>query len=379
MASEFIPVKSAISSNLVAPDPPKEHKAPAPKTEKYTRTYLKYNFGTAERPNLGSPNFELSRCFARVKLNEKGKWKLNVNIKNQEDMKGLNQLYMASCVAVEKYKASYGLRSFTAANPGEFRGLYFYIQDKNTGQISEGSDPIMSFHIDNDSIFKVMDFELDGSGQMIIDPKTGIPKYTETPKDWHSLKDTSFECVPIFCFRDLYHNNAAGSLPIPSLYVRSCLLLTPPSKKNSVDSKKSSTVSDILKTASPEELNALVEYIKKMKMGQSSESSLFEQPSAPTQAPAPSQQQPSAPAPQPSVQGFHPGQGGPGPQMYPQGPYQGYAPQGPPGMGFPQTPAGMGFPQTPSMGHPQFQQPSQMIDLSQFVQPQGPNLSLHKM
>ena len=363
MASEFIPVKFAISSNLVAPDPPKEHKTQPPKTDKYTRTYLKYNFGTPERANLGAPNFELSRCFARVKLNEKGKWKLNVNLKNQEDLKGLNQLYMASCVAVEKYKANYGLRSFTAANPGEFRGLYFHIQDKNSGQISEGSDPMMSFHIDNDSVFKIMEFELDETGNMIVDAKTGIPKYSETPKDWHSLKDTSFECVPIFCFRDLYHNNAAGSLPIPSLYVRSCLLLTPPSKKNSVDSKKSTTVSELLKSASAEELNALVEYMKKMKTGQASEASLFDQPSAPTPAPTPAPQQAPVQTPQPSLQGYHPG-----PQMYGQGPYQGYTPQG-------QAPPGMGFPQTPS----QFQQPSQMIDLSQYVQPQGPNVNLMKM
>jgi len=55
--STYIPAANIVATNLKAPNFPKE--ITSPKGEKYTRTYLSYNIGSAERPVLSEALFEL--------------------------------------------------------------------------------------------------------------------------------------------------------------------------------------------------------------------------------------------------------------------------------------------------------------------------------
>lgn len=262
MTSIFIPVANAKADDLQAPNPPKEYQLPPPKTEKYTRTYLQYNYNG----RLSDPLFELSKTVANVKKKvkeNKTEWKLNLRLRNQEDIRGCAQLDMGIRQIVFKYKGKYKVNSFTVENPGELRGIFFYSRD-DSGNIIEGTDPQMSFKMDDKTAFKKMNFEFGPDGQVVIDPETNLPKYTEEIIDYKTLENKSFECGLVFCLRDLYHSNG---MPVPQLFVRTCWVLSPPTERGAVDSKQSAVLKDFLQSATSEQLNTLMSMIDQLKSG----------------------------------------------------------------------------------------------------------------
>lgn len=263
MTSIFIPVANANADDLQAPNPPKEYQLPPPKTEKYTRTYFQYNYNG----RLSDPLFELSKTVANVKKKvkeNKTEWKLNLRLRSQEDIRGCAQLDMGVRQAVFKYKGKYKVNSFTVENPGELRGIFFYSRD-DSGNIIEGTDPQMSFKMDDKTAFKKMNFEFGPDGQVVIDPATNLPKYTEEIIDYKTLENKSFECGLVFCLRDLYHSNG---MPVPQLFVRTCWVLSPPTERGAVDSKQSAVLKDFLQSATSEQLNTLMSMIGQLKSGQ---------------------------------------------------------------------------------------------------------------
>lgn len=338
MTSIFIPVANVVAENLQAPNPPKEYTLPPPKTEKYTRTYLQYNYGTPEHPRLSDPLFELTKTVANVKKkvkDNKTEWKLNLRIRSQEDLRGCNQLDMGVRRIVFKYKGKYKVNSFTVENPGELRGTFFYARD-DSGNIIEGTDPHMSFKMDDKTAFKKMNFEFTPDGQIVIDSATGLAKYTEEMIDYKSLENKSFDCGLVFCLRDLYHSNG---MPLPQLFVRTCWILSPPSERGSVDSKQSAVLKDFLQGANAEQLNTLMTMINELKTGQAS--SLLE--SIKSGADSSSQGTlPSLPAPPTNNQ----------PSVGPQSSQQNQVPT-------------VSYPSLPHA--PQTSSPSPMIDLSTYM------------
>src|SRR5665648_488855 len=211
--STFIPLSACNGANLSAPNPPKEYKTQPPKTEKYTRTYFQYNYGTVERPTIAEPLFELQIASGIVKRNPKGAWKLNLRVKNEADRAGAQQLDWGVKQCVFKWKGKFGCYNFTVENPGDLRGSMFFGRTED-GEVIQGSDPIMSLKMDDKTRFK----ELRVNG---TDPATGQVRYAEIPIDYKMLEGKSIECGVVFCARDLYH---AQGTTLPQFFTRSCLI-----------------------------------------------------------------------------------------------------------------------------------------------------------
>ena len=370
MTSVFIPVANAIAANLVAPNPPKEYSSAPPKSEKYTRTYFQYNFGTPEKAFLSEPIFELTKTKANIKKKIKdGKvtWKLNLTLRDQSDVNGCMQLDLGVRNAVFKYKGQFKQFSFTVENPGNLNGTFFYSRTPE-GQIIDGTNPIMSFKFDDKTLFKKLIFVFDESGAPIMDPTTGLPRYTEEAVDYKLLENMSFECGLTFSVRDLYQTG--GAMPLPQLFARTCWILSPPSQRGEVDSKQSTVLKSFLQGANSEELTTLMAVIDKLKLGQAS--SLLE--SLKGGQAASGQGYPQLPAPSaggsyaPPVNGsFAPPAG----QLALPAPSAGgsYAPQGSGSYAPPAS--GQGYPQLPAPGSaPQQQQKSPTIDLTAYMNPQ---------
>ena len=377
MSSLFIPVQQAVATNLVAPNPPKEPQKLPPGASAYTRTYFQYNYGTAEKPFLSDPLFELQKTKASIKKKVKdGKvtWKLNLILRDENDINGCKQLDVGVRNAVAKYKGQFKQFSFTVENPGNLNGVFFYSRTPE-GQIIEGTSPMMSFKMDPDkTTFAKLIPHFDASGALVIDQVTGQPKYSEELLDYKTLENTSFECGLVFCLRDLYHTGSA--MPLPQLFVRTCWILSNPSQKGSVDFKQSSVLANFLKDAKPEDLDTLAALIDKLKADKGSlletagskpgQLALPAPPStsASQSPPAPSQGYPQGP-PAPS-QGY--------PQSYPpqsnpaasQGYPQSYPPQTPPQARPVQVP---GLPQQGSGAPSVAQAPGPSIDLTAYMNP----------
>lgn len=268
MTSTYIRVAEAKAENLVAPNPPKDYTLPPPKTEKYTRTYFQYNFGTPEKAFLSEPIFELTKTKANIKKTEKdGKfiWKLNLTLRDEDDIRGCAQLDKGIGQCVFKYKGQFKQYTFNPENPGGLRGTFFYSRTPE-GEIIDGTAPIMSLKFDDKSIFHKLNFMFDENGAAIVDQTTGLPKYTEEPVDYKKLENMSFECGLTFSLRDLYQSG--GTMPSPQLFVRTCWILSAPSQRGAVDSKQSSVLRNFLQGASAEDLTTLMAVVDQLKSGQ---------------------------------------------------------------------------------------------------------------
>lgn len=310
----FIHISQVNGANFSAPNAPSKPKAAK---NNYTRLYLMYNYGTQENPSVAQPLFEMSITQGTVKGaipqgGNKLTWKLNLRVKDERDRAGCSQVDIGIRNCLAKWKAKYGLFNFSAENPGDLRTTIFYGRDKETGEIFQGTDPILSLKHDDNSKYTQLKPVLDAAGNPVYDPVTGQPKYAEVPIDYKTLDGKEITCSVVVCARDLYHSQG---LPAPQFYVRSCMVLNI-SDKGSVDHvSKSESVRQYL-MQNPDILNTLAEQIEKLKTGQTSLLTPSDQggqlPPASSSArpalPAPSsgmvisQQPPApAPAPQPSV------------------------------------------------------------------------------
>lgn len=260
--STYIPASQIDANMLSAPKDPQEITSKK-SGEKFTRTFLQYNYGTAERPQCSEPLFELRICKGNIKKNEKGEVKLNLSITDQQDLVGLGQLNLAFALCVDKYKGRFGIKSFNPQNPGELRGAFFYPQDKE-GNVLAGSTPIMSLKINEKSRFKVIKSKLNADKQMIY-LADGTPDIEEEIVNINTLIGKQVECSVVFNPRDLYHTRG---VPIPQLYVRSCMMLSI-TDSGDVEHGKSDMVKQFLQQ-NPEMLNTLAEQLAKLKSGETS-------------------------------------------------------------------------------------------------------------
>lgn len=256
-----------VAEKLHAPNPPKditvESKNSPGTKESYTRTYLSYNYGDEVKPYYSEPLFELNICKGRLKLNKKGVIKLNLTIKDQGDIAGLDQLSKGFALVVNKYKTKFMLKNFTPENPGELRGAYFHPVTED-GSIIAGSSPIVSLKMDNKTVFKSIKPRIDPTTKAPIMMPDGTPDFEEVIEDYKNLINKEIECSVIFSARDLYRSTGT---PLPQMFVRSCIMFSV-SAAGEVEHNKSAMVTKYLRD-NPALLDTLVEQIARLKTGQS--------------------------------------------------------------------------------------------------------------
>lgn len=298
--SHFVSASQIVANKLMAPSPPKDITVTKNgKSETYTRTYLSYDYGTPQKPVISEALFELRITTAKVKLNKKQEYKLNVIIKDDGDTHGLEELSKGFALVVEKYKNKYGLRNFDPNHPGELRGAFFYPATTD-GELIAGAPPMVSLKMNEKTIFKILEPKIDESGNPVmmqvakIDPITNKtvmvpgdePDFIETKIDYKTLVDKQLICSVIFNPRDLYRSTGT---PLPQLFVRSCMIVAPPTDNGEVEHSKSEMVRSYLQE-NPEMLNSLADIISKLKVGE--KVSLFDTPSKEL-SPTPSVNSPS--------------------------------------------------------------------------------------
>ncbi|CAN5700555.1 hypothetical protein BH23THE1_BH23THE1_29930 [soil metagenome] len=265
--STFISIKDCIAANLQAPNPPKEIASKS--GEKYTRTYLSYNYGTIERPYLAEPLFELKICKGRVKKNAKGVTKLNLTITDPDDIKGMDQLSSGFALCVEKHKGKFGLKKFDPESPGDLHGALLYPSNEEGKEI-EGASPIASLKMNEKTKFKLL--------KPKIDPETkepiyvdSVPDFEEEVIDYNTLLDKQIDCSVVVSARDMYRSSG---MPVPQMFVRSCMVLSM-SDNGEVEHTRSEMVRGFL-LQNPEILNTLADQIAKMKAGGGEKPSLLQ-------------------------------------------------------------------------------------------------------
>ena len=289
MSAKYIPVSAIIGTNLKAPNPPKEITNQA-SGEKYTRTYLSYDFGRPGKPEQSEALFEMQVCSAKLKLNAKGKYKLNAILKNEGDLAGFGQLSYGFALVVDQYKNKFGLRNFNPANPGDLRGAFFYPETIEK-ELIEGADPIVSLKIDDrKSKFSVLKPKVDLNGEAIMEEYEALDEsgqlvkgtsqaYSEEKVDFKTLIDKQFDCSIIVCARDLYRS--AGT-PLPQMFVRSCMILSSPTASGEVEHTKSDMVRKFLQQ-NPDAANTMNNLAEQMAgLKNSTTPSLFDGPSSTT-------------------------------------------------------------------------------------------------
>ena len=277
--STFIYALDINAKNLKAPNVPKE--ITSPKGEKYTRTYLSYNYGTLDKPYLAEALFELRICKAKVKLNKKKEHKLNAIITDPADLKGLTELSLGFAYCVESYKNKFGLRNFDPQHPGDLRGSFFYPASED-GELIAGASPIVSLKMNEKTKFKVLKPKINpGTNEPIMLPN-GSPDFEEELIDYKTLVDKQLDCSIIFNARDLYRSSGT---PLPQMFVRSCMILNM-SDSGEVEHAKSEVVRNFLQQ-NPDALNTLLEQIAKLKTGTAGSTSLLQSANAPKSDPIP--------------------------------------------------------------------------------------------
>ena len=292
--STYIPVTRAAGTNFSAPNPPKE--ITAKNGEKYTRTYMTYNYGTVDRPYMAEALFELQICKGKVKKNKKGEYKLNLIIEKQEDQAGLTQVSLGFAICVDKYKNKFGLRNFSPQATGDLRGAFFYPATED-GEIIAGANPIVSLKINDKSKFKMLKPKInpETNEPIYID---GIPDFEEELLDYKTLLDKQLDCSVVINPRDLYRSSG---MPLPQIFTRSCMILNM-SESGDVEHAKSDMVRSFLQQ-NPEVLNNLAEQIAKLKTGGATVSLLQTVDTSKTETPPaqtlPQQQSPTASSPSP--------------------------------------------------------------------------------
>ena len=378
MSSQVISVTEAQPQNFAAPSPPKTPKSAAEKGLDYTRTYLKYNYGTQEEPYWDDPIFELKPCTGIIKRNEKGAIKLNLLIEDKDDLTGLKRIDTAIPYCIDAHKDAFNLGEFNPQYASGIRGCTFIPKDKKTNVPARDAIPLMSLKHDTQTKFKYYEILKNPDGTVTYDDE-GLPtEYKEIIVPIEKLVGQRITCSVFVCVRDLYHG---GGLPIVQLFVRSCVILSA-EVATEVDHTQSQAVRHFLSTTVDDSLGSTMS-----KLMEQQESILTAPPAAPEQKPQqytapPQQQQYSVPPQQqysapPQQQYSAP----PQQQQYSMAPQQQYsspptfAPQPSPApTSYTVPPTGQQqYSYTAPMTMPQMPSPSTMQggDLSAFLQQQA--------
>lgn len=248
----YTPVATITPANLCAPNEPKEYTVKN-SSERYTRTYLQYNFGTPDQPKYGEPLFELQVCKGRVRRNNNGDPKLNLTITDEKDIAGLQQLHKAIALCIDKHKAKYSMKNFTPSQLDRVRAPLFYPQDKD-GEPIVGAAPIVTLKINEKSKFKTLRPKLTPHGSPKYGPD-GSVEVVEKVVDYETLLNKQLQCSVVFNVRDIFYTR--GHDPIPTLLVRSCIVLKV-EDSGDIAHTKSTIVASFLKE-NPDALSALLE------------------------------------------------------------------------------------------------------------------------
>jgi len=247
-------------------------KKPPRATHNFTRSYHKYNWGNS----VGDPLFELSICEGKVqcKQDDKGNLSWKVIARPQmSDLKGLDEIEMANRMCVDTFKMQYKQPTFDVNKPeSTWRNLYFWPRDETTGELIEGSLPIMKLGINylsrftkvigynikgvfidikNSPIFEKSDsdnklvnicYTINGINQCLkdVDPEDINP--ATVPIDYKTIEGKQLKFSPVINPSNIYH---AGTVPYPQTYMRSCMILSI-SDKGEVHHNTSSIVRDYL-------------------------------------------------------------------------------------------------------------------------------------
>jgi len=267
-------ISESNGDRLAAQKPPQPLKAKDGSA--FTGTFFTYNYGDEQRPVWSEPLFELQICKGTVKRNEKGKMKLNLVVTDENDLKGMSNLFRGIATVVNQFKNIYGVFDFNPASPSGLRGIHFYPRDQKTGELVKGGQPIVSLKHNDKSKYSYLEILKNPDGSAAVD-QSGQPAYNEIPIDYNTLEGRELQCSVVVCVRDLYH---ATGMPLPRVYVRSCMVLSA-SEKGSVDHTKSETVRKYL-AANPEMIATLYEQMQKQKKP----ASLFDKPGSGTPTPS---------------------------------------------------------------------------------------------
>jgi hypothetical protein len=251
--STYIPAANIIAANLKAPNQPREI---TQNGEKYTRTYLMYDYGVNGKPHIQEPLFELKVCKAKVKLNSKKKYKLNATVSDEADIAGLNQLGLGFVYAVDTHKLKFGLRDFSLQNNYGLRGAYFYPSNES-GELIAGASPIVSLKMNEKTKFTLLKPKMDLETDQPIYDELG-PVYDLEPIDYKTLLDKQFDCSIVISARDLYRSSG---VPSPQIFVRSCMIVSKPTESGEVEHSKSEMVRSFLQQ-NPDLINMMAEYNK---------------------------------------------------------------------------------------------------------------------
>lgn len=255
MAS-FIPVAKASRNCLIA-TPPKTQKSKEGNVS-YLRSLINYNYGTPEKPIVKAAMFEFAICTGRVRQKEnngKLEWKLNLVIKDENDIKGCEELSQGTYQEVYKHRALFKMNSFNPqyVAPESCRGVYFIPTDQETGQVIQGAHPMVSLKIGDRSEFHVVSY---------VNPDD--PNSIKTERiDYKTLQDKEITCSVVMNYWSLFKGSAGV---LPQFTVSSCYVLNIADRTH-VDHSKSDLVFSFLKE-NPELLNTLADQLAKLKAGQ---------------------------------------------------------------------------------------------------------------
>lgn len=261
MSTTYTSMKSVKSENLVAPAPPKQVKDRSGQYP-YKKTFLQYNYGTANKPKLDTPMFEMQRVRASVRCNtyppNKEQWKINFTLADEKDVRGCEEMDKSIAKIIERYRAAYRQTDFTADRPSGMIKTHFYVRNEDTGERIEGKDPLMSLKLNDYSKFYVVVPQYNDDGSVCVD-KNDDPVVDERPVDYKTLVDTTFECGVMVNFRHLYSN---GTMPKPQIFCKACWIFSKPTQAKVIEGCKTQVVRDFLQSATREEIDNIARSVK---------------------------------------------------------------------------------------------------------------------
>jgi hypothetical protein len=196
----YIPAANIIGTKVLAPPDLCIFET---KSERHTKAYLSYNYGTEEEPNIDCPLFKLQITKGIIKINHRGKPKLHLYLNNTSDINGLSQLSLGFVHCVDKYKDKFNLRNFNPEHLGDLRGAFYYPMNED-GEVIPNTSARIDLKIGYQTVFQIP----------TSDGYTGI--------DIKMLIGRKILCSVII------HPNyliCYGGTPQPEIYVRSCIIL----------------------------------------------------------------------------------------------------------------------------------------------------------
>lgn len=212
----------------------KKNKIPNNEKSTYKSLSPKYNYGTDDKKDLASPNFQLLPCITRIRkdvdeTNGKVTWKMVIVIKDEAELKGLREIDLGLLDCCYKMRDELELDSrFTVEMPGkEYRNVCFKAEkDKDGNKIIDPVDMVI-LKMDERSVFEYVESIVNG-------------KVTTISWKFEDLVGENIYCTVVFNIRYLY----GGKNIAPQIYVNSCIIHDTIEDNNIVDQTTSSSIQD---------------------------------------------------------------------------------------------------------------------------------------